>query len=138
MLLTSPRALAPALLLPLLAACASAPSTGVATTPSSVRQPVRTPVATGVRDPQFHMEPGLEGIIGATERQIVGQFGPARLNVWEGDARKLQYAGDACVLDIYLYPTTKSREPLASFAEARRSSDGKDVDKAACVRALRR
>ena len=42
-----------------------------------------------------------------------------------------------CLLDIYLYPTTHSREPLATYVDARRASDGKDVDRAACVAALR-
>ncbi len=82
------------------------------------------------------MEPGLEGVVGTTQAQIVGQFGQPRLDVWEGDARKLQFTGTACILDIYLYPFSRSRDPLATYVEARRS-DGRDVDKAACVRALR-
>ena len=74
--------------------------------------------------------------VSASQAQLVGQFGQPRLDVWEGDARKLQFSGTACILDLYLYPTTRSRDPLASYAEARRS-DGRDVDKAACVTALR-
>jgi hypothetical protein len=120
-----------------LSACASSGGTGGAKPVSgSTRAPVRTPVVAPVRDPQFRMEPGLEQVIGASQSQIVGQFGQPRLDVWEGDARKLQFAGTACILDIYLYPTTRSRDPLATYAEARRS-DGRDVDKAACVNALR-
>jgi hypothetical protein len=120
-----------------LSACASTGgTTGGKTRPSSTRTAVRTPVATPIRDPQFRMEPGLEGVIGATQAQVIGQFGKPRLDVWEGDARKLQFNGTACILDIYLYPTSRSREPLATFVEARRS-DGRDVDKAACVGALR-
>jgi len=38
---------------------------------------------------------------------------------------------------VYLYPTTASREPLASYVDARRASDGQDVDRAACVAALK-
>ena len=97
---------------------------------------MRSPFVAPVRDPAFRMEPGLEGVIGASQAQLVGQFGQPRLDVWEGDARKLQFSGTACILDLYLYPTTRSRDPLASYAEARRS-DGRDVDKAACVTALR-
>ncbi|GGC03979.1 hypothetical protein GCM10011494_23030 [Novosphingobium endophyticum] len=81
--------------------------------------------------------PGLEGVIGANQKQLVREFGTPRLDVWEGDARKLQFTGAACVLDIYLYPTSGSREPLATFVDARRGSDGQDVDRAACVAALR-
>lgn len=84
------------------------------------------------------MMPGLENVIGATENQLVRQFGAARLNVWEGDARKLQFTGQSCVLDIYLYPTSRSREPIATYVDARRASDGKDVDRASCVNALKR
>jgi hypothetical protein len=127
---------APILLVLALAACASSGGTGATNAAVSTRAPVRTPVVAPVRDPQFRMEPGLEQVIGASQSQLVGQFGPPRLDVWEGDARKLQFGGIACILDIYLYPTTRSRDPLATFAEARRS-DGRDVDKAACVAALR-
>jgi len=84
------------------------------------------------------MIPGLEGVIGADAADLTRQFGPARLDVWEGDARKLQFSGQACILDIYLYPTSRSREPLATFVDARRASDGRDVDRVACARALKR
>lgn len=90
------------------------------------------------RDPQFQVAPGLEGVVGAGRKDLVRQFGEPRLDVWEGDARKLQFTGAACVLDIYLYPTTSSREPLATFVDARRPSDSQDVDRAACIAALRR
>ncbi len=118
-----------------LSACASSGSARAASTVTRPA-PVRTPVVAPVRDPQFRMEPGLEQVIGASQAQLVGQFGQPRLDVWESDARKLQFSGAACILDIYLYPTSRSRDPLATFAEARRS-DGRDVDKAACVAALR-
>jgi hypothetical protein len=125
---------APALLLAL-SACASS---GTATKPvdSTYRPPVRTAVPAPLRDPELRMEQGLEGVIGANRAQLVGQFGQPRLDVWEGDARKLQFTGTPCILDVYLYPIARSRDPLAAFVEARRS-DGRDVEKAACVRALR-
>jgi hypothetical protein len=128
-----------ALLAPLLAACASTGVTGTATHPVKTigGQQVRAPVHSAPRDPTFQAIRGLETVIGANENALVRQFGPSRLNVWEGDARKLQFTGKACVLDVFLYPTTTSREPLASYVDARRSSDGKDVDRAACVAALK-
>lgn len=122
----------------LLAACGGG---GIASTPNppkrtsavpSVRQPSRT----APRDPQFQSIPGLEGVIGATQKQLVRLFGEPRLDVWEGDARKLQFTGTPCVLDIYLYPTSRSREPLATYVDARRASDGQDVDRVACAAAL--
>lgn len=118
---------------------APAPSSGTGTgAATATRPPVRLAIPRAPRDPQLHMMPGLEGVIGATESQLTGQFGPARLNVWEGDARKLQFTGSPCILDVYLYPTSQSREPIATYVEARRASDGKDVDRADCVGSLRR
>ena len=80
--------------------------------------------------------PGVEGLIGATGRQLIGQFGAPRLDVIEGDVRKLQFTGTPCVLDIYLYPTAPGQESQAGYVDARRA-DGRDVDRAACVAALR-
>lgn len=128
-----------AVLVPLLSACASSGSvTGSATGTArpSRGSAVRAPVRTAPRDPTVQTIPGLQSVIGANESQLVRQFGQPRLNVWEGDARKLQFTGTACVLDVYLYPTAQSREPIASYVDARRSSDGQDVDRAACVAAL--
>jgi hypothetical protein len=80
--------------------------------------------------------PGLEGVIGATSQQLAQQFGSPRLDVIEGDAHKLQFTGTPCVLDVYLYPANPGAEPQASYVDARRT-DGRDVDRAACVTALR-
>ncbi len=82
--------------------------------------------------------PGLDGVIGASATGLERQFGQADLNVREGDARKFQYRREACVLDIYLYPLRPGAEPTATYVDARRSSDGLDVDRAACVAAVRR
>lgn len=81
--------------------------------------------------------PGLEGVIGSDAGALTRQFGTARLDVKEGDVRKLQFSGTACVLDIYLYPPSPNAEPRATYVDARRASDGLDVDRAACVAALR-
>lgn len=82
--------------------------------------------------------PGLEGVIGASAAELARQFGAPRLDVWEGDARKQQFAGTACILDIYLYPSAPGREPQATYIDARRATDSRDVDRAACIAALRR
>lgn len=134
-------------LAPLLSACggeggkvqsASAVQAPRSSPPSRVlkyRQPVRQPTPP---PPQVQHLTGLEGVIGATTAELTRQFGPARLDVWEGDARKLQFTGDACVLDVYLYPSAQGREPQATYIDARRASDGKDVDRPACVQALKK
>lgn len=80
--------------------------------------------------------PGLENVIGQNAAQLERKFGKARLDIPEGDARKLQFTGEPCVLDIYLYPLQPGGQPVATHVEARRASDGRMVDRAACVAAL--
>lgn len=135
--------LAAILLSPLVAACSSAggppaPRPAVAKPargkPAPVRKPVKAPPAAAA---EVHMAPGLEGVIGATAAQLARRFGAPRLDVVEGDARKLQFSGTPCILDIYLYPSAPGREPQATYVDARRASDGKDVDRASCAAALR-
>ena len=82
------------------------------------------------------VEAGLEGVIGADRGGLERQFGAPRLDVREGDALKLQWSGGACILEVYLYPPPRGGEPSASYVDARRG-DGRDVDKASCVTALK-
>jgi hypothetical protein len=82
--------------------------------------------------------PGLEGVIGGRAGDLARLFGTPRLDVQEGDAHKLQFVGPACVLDVYLYPAAPGAEARATYVDARRSTDARDVDRAACVAALRR
>ena len=122
----------------LLAACGSggiksASSARPKAGPVAIRAPVRLAPAR----PRVLAAPGLEGVIGAGPDELARQFGPARLDVWEGDARKLQFISSACVLDIYLYPPAAGSPPEATYVDARRASDGQDVDRAACVAALK-
>lgn len=129
------RNLAALAILPALAACGG---TTASTPPPPERVPVRQPVRRPPPPATMQVIPGLEGVIGATAADLTRQFGQPRLEVIEGDARKLQFSGSACVLDIFLYPTAQGREPQASYVEARRASDGQGVDRVACVGALRR
>jgi len=130
-----------------LAACGggstSQPVQSVATKPVRARVAVATPVrppAPPLTPPPARVQavPGVEGVIGATPADLTRQFGTPRLDVWEGDARKLQFTGVPCVLDVYLYPAAPGREPQATYVDARRPSDGRDVDRAACIAGLRR
>jgi hypothetical protein len=122
---------------PLLSACVSSGRgpiivpDGAASRPAPSAQTTRAPA-------QLMGRAGLEGVIGAGEAQLRRQFGDPQLEVSEGDARKLQFAGEACVLDVFLYPERPDATPTATHVEARRASDGRDVDRAACARALRR
>lgn len=141
--------LSPLLLLPLAAACTAVPPPSqpppvgqppVVRPPVAGAPPVRPvrPPAVGFRAPQVHRFPGLTGVIEQDASALLRQFGQPRLDTREGDMRKLQFAGDACVLDIYLYPLRPRDEPVATYLEARRASDGQEVDRVACVNALRR
>jgi len=113
------------------------PSRAVEMRQGKPRQPVRAPITRPPPQAQVQQLPGLERVIGATATELTRQFGPARLDVIEGDARKLQFTGTPCILDVYLYPGAPGREPQATYVDARRT-DGRDVDRAACVKALQR
>jgi hypothetical protein len=97
------------------------------------------PAAIQTQRPRPHVLvlPGLEGVIGADADALTRQFGTPRLDVREGDARKLQWSAAPCVLDAYLYPPDAGGRPVATFVDARRG-DGRDVDRVACVVALRK
>ena len=80
---------------------------------------------------------GLENVIGRTAAMLTAQFGKAALDIHEGTARKLQFAGAACVLDAYLYPPAGGGDPIVTHIDARHP-DGRDMDRASCVAALSR
>ncbi len=104
--------------------------------PAQVPPTAPPPPVVGFRAAQTMNAPGLEGVIGAGAEQLERKFGKAQLDIWEGDARKLQFSGQPCVIDVYLYPPQRGSAPIATHVEARRASDGAAVDRAACVRAL--
>lgn len=134
------------ILLPLLASCVSTPPSrpqpsrpappppGISAIPPT--RPT-SPLPTGFRAPQVLHIAGLEGVLGQDAATLARLFGTPRLDVAEGDMRKLQFAGEACVLDLYLYPLRPAGEPVATYLETRRASDGLDVDRRSCVDALR-
>jgi len=108
-----------------------------ATARAPARSAARPPAPAVARPPARLSLPGLESVVGASAAALVRDFGQPRLDIHEGDARKLQFAGGACVLDIYLYPPPRGGEPRADYVDAR-LPDGRDADRAGCVAALRR
>lgn len=141
MILASSRPLLVLPLLALLSACASEPARPITGRPTGGRHPVTPPAAIYRAPPpaaRVQSLPGLEGVIGASAPELTRMFGAPRLDVIEGDARKLQFSATACVLDVYLYPPAPGQAPRASYVDARRSGDARDVDRAACVSALKR
>jgi hypothetical protein len=111
-----------------------APAGGAATVAPTRVNPMPAPVFR--RAARMNL-PGLEGVVGATAPGLLRRFGEARLDILEGDARKLQFAGNGCVLDVYLYPPAPRAEPEADYVDAR-LPDGRDTDRAGCVAALTR
>jgi hypothetical protein len=127
----------------LLGACggtgATTSGSGRATTIRSPSYPASRP---GLRSPvrpapQIQVAPGTEGVIGASADQLVRMFGAPRLDIHEEDARKLQWSGTACILDAYLYPPANGGQQSTTYIDTRRG-DGRDVDRAACIAALRK
>ena len=115
--------IAPAALLILLAGC------GGSTAPPPVVRAAPIPV------PQPGMS-ALTTVMGASANALIGQFGRPQLDISEGRARKLQFAGPICVLDAYLYPKG-SEAPRVTYLDAR-EPDGSTIDRASCVAALTR
>lgn len=88
--------------------------------------------------PEMMAPQGLEGVIGQDAGTLSRRFGAPRLDVAEGDARKLQFSGRDCVLDIYLYPLRPGADPVAAHVEARQRQGGAAVDRGACIREVER
>ena len=121
----------PVLALAILAAMASgctATSAGPTSTASSLPPPSSASFDTR----------GLETILNKRDDELVALFGVPRLDIIEGQARKLQFANDRCALDIYLYPPQNNAgaERRSNYAEAR-DRDGNNADPRACITLLR-
>jgi hypothetical protein len=115
------RALAPAVgAMLLLAGCVPA------TAPVTSGAPSRAPVLNRA---------GLEGVLGHDARALQALLGKPSLDVQESDARKYQFSSEICVLDVYLYPPSRGREPVATWVDAR-LPDGREMDRASCVAAM--
>ena len=108
----------------LLSACAGGtPGARVATATSDMPAPA----------PDTRSTRGLEGVLGASPQSLTRQFGEARIDLSEGEARKLQFVSERCVLDVFLYPTQSRGEPVATHVEARERTGGQDTDRARCI-----
>jgi hypothetical protein len=81
---------------------------------------------------------GLDGVLGADATSLTRRFGGPRIDLTEGDARKLQFVSSACVLDIYLYPLNGRAQPVATHVEARQRDGGGVTDRAACISQVER
>ncbi|RYD58901.1 MAG: hypothetical protein EOP60_02550 [Sphingomonadales bacterium] len=78
--------------------------------------------------------PSVSAIGGQNAARLIAQFGKPHLDMTEGTARKLQFAGPICVLDAYLYPKGRN-EPVVTYIDTRQRNGG-PIDQASCVAAL--
>lgn len=123
----------PAALLPVLAACVGGPA-AVPLPPAQGQ--ASAPPREAFRAPQVQRAQGLEGVIGSGASALTARFGKPRIDAVEGDARKLQFAGERCVLDIYLYPLREGTAPVATHVEARLRKGGEETRRNACIREI--
>lgn len=133
------RLLTAALLATALAGCAGGASPGRKPSAAAPRPGFRpaapaTPRSTRPVVPEVMAPAGLAGVIGSPAAALTSRFGSPRIDLAEGDARKLQFAGATCVLDIYLYPLTAAAEPTATHVAARLRQGGAPADPGACLR----
>lgn len=88
--------------------------------------------------PSAPLPANLGAVKGMDDRALIAQFGKPQLDMSEGRARKLQFAGPVCVLDAYLYPPANGRgEATVTWLDTRQR-DGSPIDQASCVAALSR
>lgn len=106
--------------------------------PAPARSAATAPRSNIVVVPQVMAARGLEGVIGLPADALTRRFGQPRIDLAEGDARKLQFAGAGCVIDIYLYPLAAAAEPTATHVEARLRQGGAPADPGACIREVER
>ncbi|MDF2384553.1 hypothetical protein JMG10_23985, partial [Nostoc ellipsosporum NOK] len=95
---------------------------------------VPVPSARPAPGPAAPLPGNIGALRGATAPGLIARFGKPQLDMSEGTARKLQFAGPICVLDTYLYPQ-KRGEPVVTHIDARQR-DGRPIDEASCVAAL--
>lgn len=115
----------------LISACSSVPNrlpTSASTAPSTNKVPA----------PRILREKGLESVIGQPASFLARRFGKARIDLAEGDARKLQFTSATCVLDIFLYPLEQNAAPVATHVEARQRIGGNSADRARCIEEVER
>lgn len=102
----------------------------VSCAPTATTQPAPRAVA-----PAPAVATGLAAVMGQSAATLQTRLGTPALDVREGNARKLQFSGPACVLDAYLYTSGQGRDAVVTHVDAR-LPDGRDMDKASCVAAL--
>ncbi|MEO1220092.1 MAG: hypothetical protein AAFY42_01905 [Pseudomonadota bacterium] len=97
-----------------------------------------SPANADVPAPRILREEGLGSVIGKGASSLTQRFGRARLDLSEGDVRKLQFISQDCVLDVFLYPLERGSRPVATHVEARKRIGGGSADRAECIQDVER
>lgn len=97
--------------------------------------PAATPPPPPKRSAAFYGR-APEGVAGADAKGLMAMFGEPRQDLHEPGVRKLQFSNGRCVLDAYLYPQARKKEPVVTHVDTR-LSDGKDADQALCIASLK-
>lgn len=103
-----------------LSACARVPTETATSTPPPT-SPAPQPRESGV-------------LIGLTGNELVSRFGRPVLQIKEGNSFRLQFRGQLCVLDAFLYPSAGAQYRV-THVEAR-SRAGTDTNQRDCIRML--
>jgi len=113
----------------LMSACVGGPAVPIPSTTSRTAPTVAEPF----RAPRAQPGGNAAGIMGADVRTLRARFGEPRIDLVEGDARKLQFASSDCVLDIFLYPLRDGGAPVATHVETRLRQGGEATSRARCI-----
>ena len=96
---------------------------------------VATETATPTPPPAPVPQPRESGVlIGLTGNELVTRFGRPALQIKEGNSFKLQFRGQLCVLDAFLYPSTGAQYRVTHVET--RSRAGTDTNQSDCIRTL--
>ena len=77
----------------------------------------------------------LGGLYGLNVQELASRFGKPALQIHEGSSVKLQFRGPRCILDAYLYPSSRDGQLRVTYVDTRMPS-GADMNQAACISAL--
>lgn len=121
-----------------LSACAPPvvePELTVALPPVPVVEPEPSPEPDPIPDPIPEVMPEPDRLLGLSPADIRDIFGPASLVRREDTAQVIQFAGAACVFDIYFYEAAAGQAFRASYLTARDLS-GESVAATDCLKSL--
>lgn len=118
-----------------LGACATGVEDFAKAPESASRPPIVLPSQPRTPPAQVLNERGLRAIIGKDTTAVLARLGAPRIDLTEGDVRKLQFANRTCVLDVFFYPNGTGNSQVATHIEARLRT-GAATDRAECLSAL--